>query len=94
MTASATLAARVPWPGRMTVARPEEEAALDSTRELDRFLAGVERRAFRLAEIVLRDREDALDVVQDAMLQLAEQGILELTNLRQAALAAGGGAVA
>ena len=30
----------------------------------------------------------------DAMLQLAEQGILELTNLQQAALAAGGGAVA
>lgn len=32
--------------------------------ELDRFLAGVERRAFRMAEFVLHDVEDAMDVVQ------------------------------
>lgn len=37
---------------------------------LDAFLAGVERRAFRVAEITLRQREDALDAVQDAMLRL------------------------
>src|ERR1700678_1016806 len=47
-----------------------EEAALDQTRELDKFLAEVERRAFRMAQIALRDPDDALDVVQDAMLKL------------------------
>lgn len=37
---------------------------------LDAFLAQVERRAFRMAELQLRQREDAMDAVQDAMLQL------------------------
>ena len=37
---------------------------------LDVFLAQVERRAFRMAELQLRHREDALDAVQDAMLRL------------------------
>ena len=37
---------------------------------LDAFLAQVERRAFRMAEMQLRHREDAMDAVQDAMLRL------------------------
>ena len=37
---------------------------------LDAFLAQVERRAFRLAEMNLGHREDAMDAVQDAMLRL------------------------
>ena len=40
------------------------------SRELERFLADVERKAYRMAQIGLRNEQDALDAVQDAMLQL------------------------
>jgi RNA polymerase sigma-70 factor (ECF subfamily) len=39
-------------------------------RDLDAFLASVERRAQRLAELALGSREDALDAVQEAMIRL------------------------
>lgn len=39
---------------------------------LDAFLASMERRAFRMAELHLGNREDALDAVQDAMLRLVK----------------------
>lgn len=44
----------------------------DTPATLDAFLAQVERRAFRMAEIQLRQREDAMDAVQDAMLRLVK----------------------
>lgn len=41
--------------------------------DLDSFLASVERRAVRMAQIATRDMDEALDIVQDAMLQLARR---------------------
>jgi RNA polymerase sigma-70 factor (ECF subfamily) len=41
--------------------------------DLDAFLAGVERRAFRMAELALHDVDDALDVVQEAMFALVRR---------------------
>jgi RNA polymerase sigma-70 factor, ECF subfamily len=50
---------------------PGELAASDSkSRALEQFLATVERRAFKVAQIALRHEDDALDAVQDAMLSL------------------------
>jgi RNA polymerase sigma-70 factor (ECF subfamily) len=45
---------------------------LEYSRELEKFLAETERRAFRMAQVALRDADDALDVVQDAMLKLTK----------------------
>lgn len=50
-----------------------EERPLDSTHELERFLASVERRAFVSARIATGSADDALDIVQDAMLALASR---------------------
>jgi RNA polymerase sigma-70 factor (ECF subfamily) len=40
--------------------------------ELSNFLAGVERRAFKQALFAVRDEDAALDIVQEAMIKLAE----------------------
>jgi RNA polymerase sigma-70 factor, ECF subfamily len=47
------------------------DSTQDAARALETFLASVERKAFRIAQIALRHEADALDVVQDAMLQLS-----------------------
>src|ERR1700722_6970831 len=49
------------------------ESTQDAARALETFLVSVERKAFRMAQIALRHEADALDVVQDAMLQLASR---------------------
>lgn len=41
--------------------------------QMDAFLASVEARAFRLAQAQLRDRDAALDAVQDAMMRLVQK---------------------
>jgi RNA polymerase sigma factor (sigma-70 family) len=48
------------------------ESAAETPATLDAFLSQVERRAFRMAELQLRHREDAMDAVQDAMLRLVK----------------------
>lgn len=51
---------------------PQTEMQQDQTA-MNRFLAGIERRAFRMAEIATGDEDVALDVVQDSMLQLVRR---------------------
>jgi RNA polymerase sigma-70 factor, ECF subfamily len=64
---------RAGLPGYAHAAALEDRLDVAQARELDRFLAGVERRAFRIAQLALRDTDDAHDVVQVAMLQLAQK---------------------
>jgi RNA polymerase sigma-70 factor, ECF subfamily len=57
-----------------TICRPTTEGAdLASRSELSAFLESVEKRAFKQAMFAVRDEEAALDIVQDAMLRLAEK---------------------
>ncbi len=44
-----------------------------TSQEIDAFLAGVERRAFKQALFAIQDHHSALDVVQNAMLKLVER---------------------
>ncbi len=68
MNGSATLSWPMPLVGGRDGAR---ETAVDQERALERFLVGVEKRAYRIAKLSLRDHDEALDVVQDAMISLA-----------------------
>ncbi len=47
-----------------------QDSTQQETRTLESFLAGVERKAFRIAQIALRHEDDAYDAVQEAMLRL------------------------
>jgi RNA polymerase sigma-70 factor (ECF subfamily) len=49
---------------------PLSDTSLSAKRALDQFLTEVQRKAFRMAQIALRHEDDALDAVQDSMLQL------------------------
>jgi len=74
LVTSASLAALDVCASVFGVLAPDrEEASLDRSRELERFLADVERRAFKIAQIAVRDVDDALDIVQDSMMQLARR---------------------
>ena len=51
----------------------QEETTLASPQQLSSFLESVERRAFKQAMFAVHQEESALDIVQDAMLKLAEK---------------------
>jgi len=51
---------------------PRWSAHMATREELSNFLAGVERRAFKQALFAVRDEDAALDIVQEAMIKLAE----------------------
>src|SRR5450755_5174370 len=48
-----------------------DSKATAKSRALNQFLASVELKAYKIAQAGLRHQDDALDAVQDAMLQLA-----------------------
>jgi RNA polymerase sigma-70 factor (ECF subfamily) len=50
-----------------------KETTLASPQQLSSFLESVERRAFKQAMFAVHDEEAALDIVQDAMMKLAEK---------------------
>ena len=62
-------ASRMAPPGQSPAPRTTVDG-VDAPQDMDGFLASVERRAFRVAELALGHREDALDAVQDAMIRL------------------------
>jgi RNA polymerase sigma-70 factor (ECF subfamily) len=49
------------------------ENPLATPKEMSDFLASVERRAFKQAVFSVQNEEEALDIVQDSMLRLAEK---------------------
>ena len=53
--------------------RQTRRISLATRKELSDFLASVERRAFKQMLFAVRDEQFALDIVQDAMMKLAEK---------------------
>lgn len=71
MAGFASLEISMPLPARADRMMEAEGERLDQAAELNAFLASVERRACRMAQMAVRDRDDALDIVQGAMMRLA-----------------------
>jgi len=68
MTAFVTLAGVYSTP--VFGAERSQDQEWMSSRALEQFLASVEKRAFKVAQLSLRNDDDALDAVQDAMMKL------------------------
>jgi RNA polymerase sigma-70 factor, ECF subfamily len=58
---------------RYSAGASTKDNCVASTQEIDAFLAGVERRAFKHALFAVQDHHSALDIVQNAMLKLVER---------------------
>lgn len=71
-TASGTLVFRLDGSSDLDITSAPQQQR-DRMHSLDAFLRGVERRALRMAELGCGQREDALDIVQDAMLAFARR---------------------
>lgn len=54
------------------IERSRDPHSMTNSRALDQFLAGVEKRAFKIAQLGLRNDDDALDAVQDSMMKLVQ----------------------
>jgi RNA polymerase sigma-70 factor (ECF subfamily) len=75
MTAFVTLAGVYSTPEssfRSGAGRSRDQGLMTSTRALEQFLATVEKRAFKIAQLGLRNDDDALDAVQDSMMKLVQ----------------------
>jgi RNA polymerase sigma-70 factor, ECF subfamily len=51
----------------------KRERLLEQHLDLDKFLASIQKRAFRMAEIATGNREEAFDILQDAMCKFVEK---------------------
>lgn len=67
------IAALADAPAVVAPGAQREERYLEQRAAMERFLAGVERRAFRMARLAVRNDDDALDILQDAMLRLVRR---------------------
>ena len=76
---AAVVAGSVPIIAQLTSAMPKlapkqkKGPTLAQAKEINAFLASVERRAFKHAAYAVRDDEAALDIVRDTMIRLAER---------------------
>jgi RNA polymerase sigma-70 factor, ECF subfamily len=62
--------ARPPWQSGVPMRKKENPLA--TRKEMNDFLASVERRAFKQCMFSVREEQAALDIVQDSMLKLSE----------------------
>lgn len=71
MTAFVTLAGVYSTPD-FEGERSRDQDLMTTSRALDQFLSSVEKRAFKIAQLGLRNDDDALDAVQDSMMKLVQ----------------------
>jgi RNA polymerase sigma-70 factor (ECF subfamily) len=59
-------------PANFGAERSRDQELMTTSRALDQFLSSVEKRAFKIAQLGLRNDDDALDAVQDSMMKLVQ----------------------